>query len=263
METDRFLVIFFLMKTHSYENQIRLTGILYLHRITDVRMLEATQRNLRMFGRICGSLFAKRVLFVTTMWDKVLPPRGEEREEELQKQYLKPMLDLGATMVRSKNESFQAWTWVSRLLTSGDDKPAALIQEEMVDRGMKINETRAAQTLRVRLQEALAEHREAIEEIYRVGRADASDLQKLKDELLEINCLEIQLQTLKIPVMRRIQLSIFKRPKGVYILFESSQNCILMGVCSRGAWIWMVPETGLLMQSIQRFSVATKIHRRN
>jgi uncharacterized coiled-coil protein SlyX len=177
-------------------------------------MPEAPQRNLRMFGRICGSSFAKRVLFVTTMWDKVSPPRGEERERELRERYLRPMLDLGARMVRFENEFFPAWKWVCQLLTMKDDTPAALIQEEMVDWGLNINETKAARTLQVRLQEALSEQKKTIKEINRLTVEDTSDLQKLEERITR---LEKELNTLRIPVMRRIQLFMFKRPKGVRI----------------------------------------------
>jgi hypothetical protein len=148
------------------------------------------------------------------MWDKVLRPRGEEREEELRERYLKPMLKLGARMVRFE-QPISPLQWVCQLLvTEGDERPA-LIQEEMVDLGMDINETRAARTLQVRLQEALAEHKKAIEN----GSGDPEKLNK------QIKSLEKDLDKLKISVMKRIQLFLFKRPKGVRT-FLSSQNCI-------------------------------------
>jgi len=64
-----------------YEKDVKLSGILYLHRITDNRMGGAPQRNLRMFGRLCGDEPAKKVVFVTTMWDKISTNVGEQREK--------------------------------------------------------------------------------------------------------------------------------------------------------------------------------------
>jgi len=45
-------VAFFLSQT--YKHTVRLAGIIYLHRITDMRMAGSSLRNLTMFKKLCG-----------------------------------------------------------------------------------------------------------------------------------------------------------------------------------------------------------------
>lgn len=68
----------------TYKNQIRLSGVLYLHRIIDVRMAGSAKRNLLMFIELCGSDCFKHVVLATTMWS-VMKDRAEaeRREKEL------------------------------------------------------------------------------------------------------------------------------------------------------------------------------------
>lgn len=67
----------------SYRAGQRLHGIIYLHRIQDVRMSGSALTNLRMFRKLCGETALKNVILVTTFWDKVDLAEGERREAEL------------------------------------------------------------------------------------------------------------------------------------------------------------------------------------
>jgi hypothetical protein len=63
----------------SYEDRVFLSGIIYLHRISDVRMSGSSTKNLRLFRKLCGSDNMTSVTLVTTMWDKVEEGMGEIR----------------------------------------------------------------------------------------------------------------------------------------------------------------------------------------
>ena len=69
--------------TDSYSNKIRLNGIIYLHRITDIRLQGSAKKNLIMFKKLCGAEALSSVILTTTMWDSVSPKDGENREEQL------------------------------------------------------------------------------------------------------------------------------------------------------------------------------------
>lgn len=69
--------------TTSYNNQIRLSGIIYLHRISDIRMQGSAKKNLFMFKKLCGQKALKNVILATTMWDRISEAEGEARENEL------------------------------------------------------------------------------------------------------------------------------------------------------------------------------------
>lgn len=66
-----------------YRNKILLSGIIYAHRITDIRMQGSAKKNLLMFRQLCGQDALNKVVLVTTMWDKVSNDEGVKRETEL------------------------------------------------------------------------------------------------------------------------------------------------------------------------------------
>src|SRR5207249_2436104 len=67
----------------AYSNKVKLTGIIYLHRITDPRIQGSAMRNLRMFKKLCGSDSLGKVVLATTWWGKVDAEIGANREKEL------------------------------------------------------------------------------------------------------------------------------------------------------------------------------------
>ncbi|TDL14538.1 P-loop containing nucleoside triphosphate hydrolase protein [Rickenella mellea] len=90
----------YLVKSHMAGT--KLTGVIYMHSIIDRKVEGSTRRIFRMFQELCGSRNLNQVVIATTWWDKVDAPLAVEREGQLcsDKTLFKPMLDLGATMVR-------------------------------------------------------------------------------------------------------------------------------------------------------------------
>ncbi|KXN84731.1 hypothetical protein AN958_12158 [Leucoagaricus sp. SymC.cos] len=74
---------------------IRLDGVLYLHRISDNRMAGTPLRNLDLFEKICGPKWFGRVVLVTTMWDEVDEVTGVDREKQLKAEFWEGMLRRG------------------------------------------------------------------------------------------------------------------------------------------------------------------------
>jgi hypothetical protein len=72
------------LDNHRYEDDRKLTGVIYLHRISDVRMGGAARGNLRLFRKLCGTDTFVNVVIVTTFWDKVGKIEGMERMKELE-----------------------------------------------------------------------------------------------------------------------------------------------------------------------------------
>lgn len=67
----------------SFHKGIRLTGIIYLHRIIDPRIGGEARKMMRMFRRLCGPDCMKNVVLGTTFWDRIAPEKGAMREKEL------------------------------------------------------------------------------------------------------------------------------------------------------------------------------------
>ncbi|GJE89955.1 GTPase domain-containing protein [Phanerochaete sordida] len=141
--------------TETYKEDVKLNGIIYLYRISDMRLGGIARRNFGMFRKLCGDDALSNVAVVTTMWDTVEESMATRREEQLKTnaQLFAPVLAQGAKMYRhyGRVETAQA---VLRPMT--DMAPRAfLIQEEIVDEGKKLGETAAGTELDSKLEAAL------------------------------------------------------------------------------------------------------------
>jgi len=150
----------------SYKNQLKLTGVVYLHRIKDEKMTNAIMRNLSMFKNLCGEGSLKNTVLATTFWDE-LPSldKGESREQQLaqRREYWGYMTSKGAKMRRFMNTRESALEIVLELA----EKPRITlqIQEEMVNQGLGINQTRAGEALNAELAEMAKKHEEALKQL--------------------------------------------------------------------------------------------------
>ncbi|KAF9259473.1 hypothetical protein L218DRAFT_947600 [Marasmius fiardii PR-910] len=68
----------------TYEEGHKLTGVIYLHRISDLRMGGIARRNFNMFKELCGESSLKNVAIVTNMWGQM--KRHQKEMRELQEQ---------------------------------------------------------------------------------------------------------------------------------------------------------------------------------
>jgi len=72
----------------TYKRNIKLSGLLYFHRISDNRMAGTPLKNLRMFQELCGHNALRNIILTTTMWLDVEEELGSVREKELEKKIL-------------------------------------------------------------------------------------------------------------------------------------------------------------------------------
>ncbi|KAG5803534.1 hypothetical protein H9Q74_011946 [Fusarium xylarioides] len=152
--------------TETYQQKIKLRGILYLHRISDNRMGGCAHKNLVMFKRLCGPEGIKNVTFVTTHWEKVTQAEGERRESTLQstKEFWGYFVDKGAAVRRHENTQDSALYIVEQFVPGwsarAPDEVNLAIQSEMVDSGKDLNNTAAGQEL----QDTLSKEREKMKQ---------------------------------------------------------------------------------------------------
>ncbi|KAJ6532002.1 hypothetical protein B0H19DRAFT_1189538 [Mycena capillaripes] len=166
-------IVAFLAKT--YQKGVKLSGVIYMHRISDNRMGGISTRNFKMFRQLCGDSTLKNVLIVTTMWGEVERELGEAREAELasDEKFLKPVLDKGARLLRHDNDVASAQAILRYLI--GNQPRALRIQRELVDQGKDISQTAAGEEL----------NREFAKEIKRHKEEMATLQQEIKDAIRE------------------------------------------------------------------------------
>jgi hypothetical protein len=98
--TDIFLTQFVQVLRAMPSKGISLSGIIYLHRITDGRMGGSATKNIQLLQELCGDQFLSRVTLVTTMWDRVQQQVGDNREKELKSSYWAEILGRDAMYQR-------------------------------------------------------------------------------------------------------------------------------------------------------------------
>jgi len=142
----------------AYDSNMKLGGVIYLHEITQTRMLGTSRKNFSMFQQLCGKKAHAVVILGTTKWAEVKPNIGEEREKQLRENYWKDMLSQGSNMARVQNTKESAWALLDPILTNVEKKAvkvALKIQVELVELQLLIPETKAGQELRYTLQQLL------------------------------------------------------------------------------------------------------------
>ena len=208
-----------------YEKDIKLAGIIYLHRITDNRMAGTPHRNLRMFGELCGDQAVKKVVLVTTMWDKVQRDTGVRRENELVENYWKTMINYGASTARFSNSADSAWKIVEIILKHHETE-VLLLQEEIVDLKRSLNETQAGKTLYSDLQRLLAEQRDTVRSLAEQARDESNPelARQLEAELKRIqkdfDKTFGEIKNLKIPFGKNLMLFFRKKSRGVRLIIN-------------------------------------------
>jgi hypothetical protein len=152
---------------HRYKEKVLLAGVIYMHRISDIRMGGTSKRNFTIFRKLCGENALKNVVIVTTMWGKVDKEEAEDRERELQNKggYFKDALERGAKMFRHEHpEDPNSANEILRLIIGNHPLPL-LIQEELIDQEKPLVETSAGEVVYRELVMKVEKHEKKIRSI--------------------------------------------------------------------------------------------------
>jgi len=198
----------------SFKSGIRLSGIIFLHRISDPRMAGSARRNLIMFKKLCGEKAYQSVVLATSMWSKVIPEEGDRRERELMDtdEFWGLMCKKGSKVFRYYNTQKSALDLVGYIL-SLHMTVMLDIQDEIVNKGHEIDETSAAHELnaeiirerkmheaelaamRSQMEEAMAQRDEELQQLFKEEidtlqdkiRKGAEEQRKLTQTLNEVD----------------------------------------------------------------------------
>ena len=153
----------------SYGEGMKLTGIIYLHEISQTRMTGKGLKNLNMFRKLCGDEALKNVVLATTKWDDVTPEVGQQREIQLREDFWKEMIQYGSVMMQvGTDPEHSPWNIIDKIL-SNPTIESVLIQRELVELQKIIPQTKAGGELRYTLQQIL-EKREGNESLSKEDR---------------------------------------------------------------------------------------------
>lgn len=129
----------------GYSKEMRLSGIIYLHPISDNRVTHHATKNLDMFRKLTGEKNLKNVILATSMWDKVTPEEGLNRELELKNKFWSVFIAFGAQYCRQDTSAKSAKQIASMLM---DNEPFYLeLQEEMGKDNKALKDTAAGREI--------------------------------------------------------------------------------------------------------------------
>ena len=159
----------------TYRQGAKLTGIIYLHPIKNVRMEGTSLMNFRAFQRLCGEETFEHIVLCTTFWDLVSASTGAAREKELCEDFWAKMKSQGSRVVRIHDyaESKDILLQMARKSTVTLD-----IQKEMVEERRSLDDTNVGRTINAQMAQMKAEH----EALLAKTKLDHEALLKKRDE---------------------------------------------------------------------------------
>ena len=173
--------------TDTYRRDVKLSGIIYLHRITDLRMTGSAKENYLRFQRLCGPEALRKVILATSMWEGVDPAVGEARERELAEteEFWGYMLRHRSQMHRHYNTAESVRRLIGVFAGSATPEPISLrLQEEIVDQGMSLIETQVGRGWEQALDKEREKYRKELEDIRAAMKEQMSkELKELEEHM--------------------------------------------------------------------------------
>ncbi|KAL9085634.1 MAG: hypothetical protein Q9165_007535 [Trypethelium subeluteriae] len=125
----------------QYQLGVQLKGVVYMHRITDLRYGNSAVKTFEICKRICGEDALKNVLLVNSRWDQVDEVTGAKREKQLREEFWSYMFNRGSNIGRYHGSRESAQSLVSQLISK--DSVTLELQKELVDQNKTLNQTTA------------------------------------------------------------------------------------------------------------------------
>ncbi|KAG8920096.1 hypothetical protein FRC02_001171 [Tulasnella sp. 418] len=176
----------------SYKKQRLLNGILYLHKITENRVTGMSNRNMRLFHKLCGKDAMKNVILCSTMWEIEDRFKARNREKDLLENFWSEMNAQGARCVKHYGTQRSAFQIAGMLVKF---PPVTLDIQHSMAEGKSLLETEAGKWVNRELLELQAKHKKEMEELkqelkqaYEEKDTEAqaqttAELHKLKEEI--------------------------------------------------------------------------------
>ncbi|KAK2459340.1 hypothetical protein APHAL10511_008643, partial [Amanita phalloides] len=176
----------FLLET--YDDKRKLSGLVYLQRISDPRFGGQSGRNLAMFRNLCGTKAYENIVVLTTFWDKVSSEQGDKREEQLKTRFFKDLVE-GHARFMPHNLTLESARNVLRHISTLNPTNIQ-IQEEIRLQGKTLENTAAGSMRREEVERIVAEHDKEMkglkDELDAMRRGNSVLRQELEEERVRL-----------------------------------------------------------------------------
>ncbi|KXN85560.1 hypothetical protein AN958_11127 [Leucoagaricus sp. SymC.cos] len=189
------------------QHNMKVTGMLYLQRISDNRMPASPFKDPGWFRKIFGEHFFENIVLTTTMWPAHGTPDVEEtktyvdRENGLKNDYWNEMIAGGSIVCRFQNTPRSAWDIINHLISINTQKAWARIRPKLMEEATKLVETKGGREAVKKLVKKLAELLKRIES---VGALESTDSGAAEDVLKHLSEFQ-QMRSKALQEIRRIQ----------------------------------------------------------
>ena len=147
----------------QYKLGVFLKGVIYLHRITDIRYAGSSVRTLEIFKKICGESPLENVLLVSSRWNEVDESLSAAREQQLRDDFWAFMLSKGSTMARFYGDEGSAIGIASQLISR--QSIMLELQRELVQEGKTLERTNAGAFVHEDISEMRAQHEQELRDL--------------------------------------------------------------------------------------------------
>ncbi|KAK4227137.1 P-loop containing nucleoside triphosphate hydrolase protein [Podospora fimiseda] len=176
----------------QHASGVPLKGVLYLHRITDIRMTGSAGTYLKILQQLIGEEALKNTILVTTMWNLLRDEAqrtGLNRQQELIDEFWRPLINKGAWVASFDGSPASAFQIVSQVASK---QPVVLDhQREMMEEERNLEATSAGRSLlqqleSTRIQYSLKLVRLEKEMESQIGSGDKATARVKEKEIAEV-----------------------------------------------------------------------------
>ncbi|KAH9224083.1 P-loop containing nucleoside triphosphate hydrolase protein [Leptodontidium sp. 2 PMI_412] len=167
--------------TMQYNIGMKLWGIVFLHRITDVRFQGSANNVLSLFQQLVGDEALSNVVLATTQWSKVKTedmPAAILREQQLRDQYWSDMLSKNSMTTRFEGNKASAEAIVARLV--GRNHVVLQLQRELIDGKKSLGKTGAGSLLRPNVDRKLRKSKEDVKRLKAELKTGVNNTRRLR-----------------------------------------------------------------------------------
>ena len=152
---------------------MKLGGVIYLHDITQARMVRSTRNNFSVFNKLCGKDAFTSIVLGTTRWSDISLTEAQNHLEALSQTVWKDMIKRGSIVQQVDNTMVSAWVAMYLIIGRLQEQQGTTssvggslerftvlkIQQEIVNLQKEVSSTEAGRALRSGLQELLVEQK--------------------------------------------------------------------------------------------------------
>jgi len=120
-------------------------GVVYFHKITNLRLTGSDRTNIEVFEQICGRQFLHRAVFATTMWDTVSSAdhrKFGQLHTSLEKMY-SHLVEKGTKFLKFEGNDISATAVLQSLAKSATNPaPRLQLENEVIKTGLSASSVR-------------------------------------------------------------------------------------------------------------------------